>query len=274
MSSPANATPAAVSEAPSGFDAGLRGRVAVVVGVGPGIGRQVALLLGELGAQVAAVDIDSQRAEEAVAQLPGPEHTSFAADVRSASDVARLRGAVEESMGPADVLVNVVGIGGPACGIDAVDESVWDSLLDLNLRQQFLVAREFFVRMIERGRGSIVAVSSINATGSSPLRVAYGVAKAGLDSLIRTLAIEGAPHGVRANSVRPGSTLTPRRMHLAEGELGELYRREIPLGRIADPRDVANPVVFLASDLARHITGESLVVDGGSSVRYCQPAGN
>jgi 3-oxoacyl-[acyl-carrier protein] reductase len=220
------------------------------------------------------VDIDPERAADALSQLHGGGHASFVADVRRSDEVERLAKQVAADLGEVDALVNVVGIGGPPGPTVAVADDVWDDLLDVNLRQQFLVARAFLAGMIKRRRGSLVAISSINAMGSSPQRVAYGVAKAGLDSLIRTLAIEGAPYGVRANSVRPGATLTPRRRHLAEGELGDLYRREIPLGRIGDPSDVANAVVFLASDLSRHITGETLVIDGGSSIRYCQPSGN
>jgi NAD(P)-dependent dehydrogenase (short-subunit alcohol dehydrogenase family) len=256
------------------FDPAIDGRTALVVGAGPGIGLETARLLSQLGARVGAVDIDPERAARAVAEIGGVGHAGFSADVRSSRAVDELAGAVDDALGPVDILVNVVGIGGPAGTIPSVSDAVWDDMIDTNLRQQFLVARAFFGRMVARGSGSIVAVSSINAMASSPMRVAYGVAKAGLDSLVRTLAIEGAPHGVRANSVRPGSTLTPRRAHLAEGELGELYRREIPLGRLGEPVDVARAVVFLASDLARHITGESLVIDGGSTIRYSQPAGN
>jgi NAD(P)-dependent dehydrogenase (short-subunit alcohol dehydrogenase family) len=259
---------------PAAFDPGLRGRTALVVGAGPGIGLETARLLAGLGARVGVVDIDAGRADAALGCLDGEGHAAFTADVRSPSDVAGLAANVRDGLDALDVLVNVVGIGGPAGEVSSLEPEVWDDLLAINLRQQFLIARAFLPMMIGRGHGSIIAVSSINAIASSPLRAAYGVAKAGLDSLVRTLAIEGAPHGVRANSVRPGSTLTPRRKHLAEGELGELYRREIPLGRIAEPVDVANAVVFLASDLARHITGAALVIDGGSSIRYCQPAGN
>ena len=256
------------------FDTGLAGRRAVVVGVGPGIGLETARLLAALGARVGVVDVDGERSEAARELLAGPGHVAFTADVRRSEAVDALVRHVERALGPPEVLVDVVGIGGPAHAVAELPEQVWDDVLDINLRQQFLVLRGFYAGMVQRERGSIVAVSSINAVMSSPLRAAYGVAKAGLDSLVRTLAIEGAAAGVRTNSVRPGSTLTPRRLHLAEGELGELYRREIPLGRLAQPVDVANAIVFLASDLARHVTGTSLVVDGGSTVRYSQPAGN
>lgn len=265
---------AAVSDHAVAFDPGLRAATALVVGAGPGIGLETARLLATLGARVGVVDIDPERAKAGCAELPGEGHACFVADVRRRAAVADLAASVHAELGDPDVLINVVGIGGPAAPVAAMPEDTWPEMLDLNLNQQFLVARAFLPAMIERRRGSIVVVSSINATMSSPLRAAYGVAKAGLDSLVRTLAIEAAPYGVRANSVRPGSTLTPRRRHLAEGELGELYRREIPVGRIADPVDVANAIVFLASDLARHITGAHLVIDGGSTIRYSQPAGN
>lgn len=256
------------------FDPGLAGRRAVVIGGGQGIGLETASLLGKVGAHVGVVDLDAERAGSALAVLKGSGHAAFGADVRSRAEVESLTEQVRTDLGELDVLVNVVGIGGPAGEVSTLDESVWDEVLAVNLRQQFLVARAFAPGMLARGRGSIVVVSSINAIMSSPLRAAYGAAKAGLDSLVRTLAIEAGPSGVRVNSVRPGATASPRRLHLAEGELGAQYRREIPLGRVAEPADVANAVVFLASDLARHVTGTSLVVDGGSTVRYSQPAGN
>jgi NAD(P)-dependent dehydrogenase (short-subunit alcohol dehydrogenase family) len=261
--------------AAAGWDPALDGRTALVVGCGPGIGLESARLLDDLGATLALVDLDATRAEAARNELAGErEHRAFSADVRDRADVDRLHDEVVASVGAIDVLVNVVGIGGPAAPVSELDAEVWDDVLAINLRQQFLVARAFFPDMVAHGAGSVVVISSINALTSSPLRAAYGVAKAGLDSLVRTLAIEGAPSGVRVNAISPGVTLTPRRQHLAEGELGVLYRQEIPLGRLAEPRDVANCVVFLASDLARHVTGQSLVVDGGSTIRYPQPAGN
>jgi 3-oxoacyl-[acyl-carrier protein] reductase len=259
---------------PPAFDPGLGGRRALVVGVGPGIGLETARLLDQLGCTIGLVDIDLTRAETARSALGNHGHHTFMADVRDAEAVASLVTAVNAQLGPVDVLVNVVGIGGPAAAVADMEPDSFDEVLGLNLRQQFLVANGFLPGMIDRKHGSIVVISSINATASSPQRAAYGIAKAGLDSLVRTMAIEGAPHGVRANSVRPGATRTPRRQHLSEGALGELYQREIPIGRLGEPIDVANLVVFLASDLARHITGVHVTIDGGSTIRYSQPAGN
>lgn len=274
MTSSTQQVPADRHPDPPAFDPGLRGRRALVVGVGPGIGLETATLLHRVGATVGLVDVDPARAEAARSALGGDGHRAFQADVRDAQSVARLVREVEAELGPVDVLVNVVGIGGPPAPVGAIAVDAFDQVLDLNLRQQFLVANAFLPGMIDRRRGSIVAISSINATASSPQRAVYGIAKAGLDSLVRTIAIEGAPHGVRANSVRPGATRTPRRQHLAEGPLGEHYRREIPTGRLGEPVDVANLVVFLASDLASHITGVHVTIDGGSTIRYSQPAGN
>lgn len=256
-----------------GFDTGLSGKRILVVGAGPGIGRQTALTAATLGAEVGAVDLHEERAMGTVESLAGSGHRHFAADVTDARKVGRLGREVRGAWSGIDVLIDVVGNGGPAGASHELSVDDWDTQFAINLRQQFLLIREFLPDMIRRGSGAIVAISSINATSSSPLRAAYGASKAALDSLIRSVAIEGAPHRVRANSVRPGATLTPRRQHLAQGQLGALYRREIPLGSLGAAQDVANVAIFLASDLARHITGQHIVVDGGSTVRYSQPAG-
>lgn len=256
------------------FDPGLAGKRALVIGSGPGIGLETVRILAGLGATVGAVDLNFASARDAVTDLPGTGHLAFECDVLEESAVEQLKQRVDESFSIPDILVNVVGIGGPPYALKDTPTGVWDDMVGINLRQQFVVARTFLSPMIERGSGSLVLISSINAQQSSPLRSPYGVAKAGLDSLVRSMAIEGAAHGVRVNSVRPGSTRTPRREHLARGQLGELYRQEIPIGRLAEPVDVANVVVFLASNLARHITGEHVTVDGGSTIRYSQPVGN
>ncbi|WP_236791782.1 SDR family NAD(P)-dependent oxidoreductase [Amycolatopsis sp. GM8] len=258
------------------LDPGLRGARALVVGVGPGIGLECARLLGALGAHVGCVDQDPDRAATAAAELahhPG-EAAALVGDVRRPDEVRRLVGAALDAFGGLDVVINVVGHGGPAATVAEMPDEVWHQMLDINLQQQFLVAREVLKPMMAQRRGSLVFISSVNGLGSSPVRAAYGVAKAGLVSLARSLAIEGAEYGVRVNTVAPGPTRTPRRQHLAEGALAELYRAEIPLGRLAEPYEVARAAAFLASDLAGYITGQTLVIDGGASVKYPVPAGN
>ncbi|MQA08942.1 MAG: SDR family oxidoreductase [Pseudonocardiaceae bacterium] len=261
---------------PAGLDPGLGGSKAVVFGVGPGIGLECVRLLGSLGASIACVDLDQTRAREAAEELVPCQGAGVpvVCDVRESAGVRRAVGEAVDALGGLDVVLNVVGHGGPAGAVVDMPDEVWSDMLRINLEHQFLVAREVLRPMIAQRRGSIVLISSVNALGSSPLRAAYGVAKAGLVSLARTLAIEAAEYGVRVNTVAPGATRTPRRRHLAEGELAAMYREEIPLGRLAEPHEVARAAMFLASELSSFITGETLVVDGGASVKYCLPAGN
>lgn len=261
---------------PTGLDPGLLGSGAMVFGVGPGIGLECARLLCSLGANVACADIDSGRASSAAKAL-GPQPGEATALVCDVLDPGSVRTAVDRAVGAfgrLDVAINVVGHGGPPGRVVDMTDDVWTDVLKINLDHQFVVAREVLRPMIAARRGSVVFISSVNALASSPMRAVYGVAKAGLVSLAKTLAIEAAEYGVRVNTVAPGPTRTPRRQHLAEGDLADLYRAEIPLGRLAEPYEIARAATFLASDLAAYITGETLVVDGGASVKYPLPAGN
>lgn len=266
----------ASSALPVYLDPGLAGARAAVFGVGPGIGLECARVLGAFGAQVACIDIDAERAAAAAGQLdslPG-EGTALVADVRSGAETERVVGETVDALGGLDVVINVVGHGGPAGAVADMPEDVWTDVLRINLDHHFYVTRAAMRPMMAQRRGSIVLISSVNALGSSPQRAVYGVAKAGLVSLAKSLAIEGAEYGIRVNTVAPGATRTPRRQHLAEGDLAAVYRDAIPLGRLAEPQEVARAAMFLASDLASYITGETLVIDGGASVKYCLPAGN
>lgn len=262
--------------APVGLEPGLAGSGAIVFGVGPGIGLECARLLCALGANVACADIDPGRARAAAGELaaqPG-KATALVCDVLRPESV---RAAVDEAasaFGRLDVAINVVGHGGPSGTIADMTDEVWTDVMRINLDHHFVVARELLRPMIAARRGSMVFISSVNALAASPMRAVYGVAKAGLVSLAKTLAIEVAEYGVRVNTVAPGPTRTPRRHHLAEGELAGVYRAAIPLGRLAEPYEVARAATFLASDLAAYITGETLVIDGGASVKYPLPAGN
>jgi 3-oxoacyl-[acyl-carrier protein] reductase len=266
----------AATSLPAGLDPGLVGAGAIVFGVGPGIGLECARLLCSLGANVACVDVDGGRAEaaaEALGPQPG-EATALVCDVLSPESVRNAVGQAVDALGRIDVAINVVGHGGPPGRIVDITDDVWTDVRRINLDHQFVVAREVLRPMIAARRGSLVFISSVNALASSPMRAVYGVAKAGLVSLAKTLAIETAEYGIRVNTVAPGPTRTPRRQHLAEGDLAALYRAEIPLGRLAEPYEVARAATFLASDLAAYITGETLVIDGGASVKYFLPAGN
>lgn len=259
-----------------GLDSGLDGARAIVFGVGPGIGLECVRLLASLGANIACVDIDPNRADSAVQELASCRGNGVAisCDVREPSEVKGVVGEVVSALGGIDTVINVVGHGGPAGPVVDISDKTWTDLMRTNLEHHFFVSREVMRPMIAQRRGTIVLISSVNALASSPQRAVYGVAKAGLVSLARTLAIEAAEYGVRVNTVAPGATRTPRRQHLAAGELAGIYRAEIPLGRLAEPDEIARAATFLASDLSSYITGETLVIDGGASVKYCLPAGN
>ena len=261
---------------PVGMDPGLTGSGAIVFGVGPGIGLECARLLCGLGADVACVDIDPGRADAAAGELAGlpGRATALACDVIRPDSVRDTVARAVDSFGRLDVAINVVGHGGPPGRVVDITDDVWTDVMRINLDHQFVVARELLRPMIANRRGSMVFISSVNALSASPMRAVYGAAKAGLVSLAKTLAIEVAEYGVRVNTVAPGPTRTPRRQHLAEGELSGVYRDAIPLGRLAEPYEIARAATFLASDLAAYITGETLVIDGGATVKYPLPAGN
>jgi NAD(P)-dependent dehydrogenase (short-subunit alcohol dehydrogenase family) len=248
---------------------GLEGRPAVVVGAGPGIGRACAELLAAAGATVVCADVDLERATETATLLRDQGLAAHEAqvDVTSEESVRSFFAEIERTHGAPAALVNIVGIGGSGTLLDlGLDE--WDRMIGINLRQQFVVARECIMHMRTAGGGAVVTISSINALGSSPKNGVYGVAKAGVVSMTKTLAIENADAHVRVNSIAPGATATPRLMPMFESEVGDAFRAAIPLGRVNDPRDIARAVLFLLSDWASTITGQVLVVDGGLTAHY------
>ncbi|WP_399881373.1 2,3-dihydro-2,3-dihydroxybenzoate dehydrogenase [Streptomyces sp. BBFR51] len=258
--------------------AGLDGRLALVTGAGRGIGAAVVTALVEQGARVVATD----RTPEGVEALAG-EHghdrvTARPLDVTDADGVEGLVDDTERALGPLDIAVNVAGILRASDVVDLTDED-WAATFAVNSTGVFHVSRAAARRMTERGRGSIVTVAS-NAAGVPRAGLAaYAASKAATVMFTKCLGLEVAGRGVRCNTVSPGSTLTDMQRALwtagdetasarrvVDGDLAT-YRTGIPLGRIADPADIADAVVFLASDRARHITMHDLYVDGGATLR-------
>jgi 2,3-dihydro-2,3-dihydroxybenzoate dehydrogenase len=255
---------------------GIAGAVAVVTGGARGIGAAVARALAAQGAHVAALDVDAAGVRATTGGLPGPgRHRAYPLDVVDAARVAASVEAIEEDLGPIGILVNVAGILRPAPVLTLADED-WDATFAVNVTAVMRLSRAVARRMVPRGTGTIVTVGSNAGVVPRMGMAAYASSKAAVVHFTRCLGLELAAHGIRCNVVSPGSTDTPmQRAAFADADTGRTaiegdlatYRVGIPLGRIADPEDIADAVAFLASDRARHITMQDLCVDGGATLR-------
>lgn len=242
---------------------GLRGRSAAVTGAGSGIGQGCALALAREGVTVWAIDRDERALSDtlAVAAAESLAVRALTADVTDAASVE----AAAASAGPVDVVVNAAGIGRPGALLE-MDPADWQLLLDINLTGYLTVVRAFAPSMAERGGGSLVHIASISARNAQPNSGAYSAAKAGVVLMSQQLAYELGPVGVRSNTVSPGLVRTPMTEAYYQAP-GVAERRDaaIPLRRVARPDDLADVVVFLASDRSRYVTGADITVDGGFS---------
>ncbi|MHB8467322.1 MAG: SDR family NAD(P)-dependent oxidoreductase [Acidimicrobiales bacterium] len=252
------------------IDFGLGGKRAVVSGAGyirtrAGHGRASARLLAEAGALVACVDFDAGRAEEIAGEIAaaGGEAFPVVADMTDRAQVQRALDAATDRMGGIDVCVDIIG-GARWDAVQDFTDSDWRWTIDNNLTQVFYLFQEASRRMIRQGTGgSMVAVASVDGIAAAAFHVAYGAAKAGVISLTKTFADELGQHGIRVNAVAPGNVGTGNE-DMPDDEWGTN-----PANPLAPPRahDVGNAVLFLSSDLAARITGQTLIVDGGTTTR-------
>jgi len=240
------------------------GRVALVTGAGDGIGWAVARRLADEVPHVVLVDVREEAAIARAAEL-GAAHLGLGCDVSREEEVAALFRAVGARFGRLDILVNNAGIGEQAAATLQQGVDGFDRVLDVHLRGTFLMCREAGRAMVAAGRGSIVNLGSIAALAGIPARNAYGAAKAGILSMTRSMACEWARSGVRVNAVAPGYVRTALVDRLAREGVLDLRALEArtPMGRMAEPSEIAEAIAFLASERAGFITGTTLYVDGG-----------
>jgi NAD(P)-dependent dehydrogenase (short-subunit alcohol dehydrogenase family) len=243
----------------------LADKVALVTGAQQGIGQAIALAMGREGAHVIVNYLDDQAAAKAiVAQIErgGARAVAVSGSVARAADIRQMVEA-GRALGGISVLVNNAGIF-PRVSFFDMTEADWDEVLNVNLKGAFLCTQMVARQMVAEGRsGAVINLTSGAAFRSSPRGVHYVSSKAGLVGLTRATALELAPHRIRVNAIAPGLTDTAQpRYGMSEAEVQEAAEH-IPLGRIAVPNDIAEVAVFLASDAAGHMTGQTLHVNGG-----------
>jgi 3-oxoacyl-[acyl-carrier protein] reductase len=245
----------------------LKGKVALVTGASSGIGRATAEALARHGARVAINYHRNEKGAEAARQAIGAgggQAIVVQADVRGAAGVKTLVERTVKELGPVDVLVNNAGSLVERLKILELTEARWDDVLDLNLKSAFLCSQAVAGSMMERKTGAIINVSSVAGRNGGALgSIHYSTAKGGLITFTKGLAKEMAPHNVRVNAVSPGVIQTHFHEQFSTPEMMQAYCKNIPLGRVGTPAEVANVVAFLASDAASFLVGETIEINGG-----------
>jgi NAD(P)-dependent dehydrogenase (short-subunit alcohol dehydrogenase family) len=246
----------------------LKNKVALVTGAAQGIGREISLAFAEQGANVMMTDIAGEKviaAAREIAGCTGRRVLGMALDVSMKAQVEAVLQATVEKLGGIDILVNNAGILRPNLVVNILEED-WDAVYAVNVKGAFLCSQSAAKEMIRQGRGgSILLIASASGKKPDPEGAAYCSSKSAQIGLMRVLALELGPYGIRSNAILPGATDTEmlRGLFVKVPDLKETLASRTPLGKMATPRDQANAAVFLASDLASHITGEQLVVSGG-----------
>ncbi len=245
--------------------AGLEGRGVILTGATGGIGAAVARGFATAGAKVMAVDLDQSRLDELVGGLEGSGHVAAVADLRDLASHDALVARARAELGEVYVLANLAAVLRRRGSLDEVTEDDWDFQHDINLKSAFFLARTAGNAMIAAGKGGRIILFSSQGwwTGGFGGSVAYASSKGGVTTLCRGLARTFGPHRITVNCVSPGQVNTPMLMTGLAPEVYESMKNQTPLGYVAEPEELAGPVVFLASEHASYITGATLNVSGG-----------
>jgi len=248
----------------------LQDQVAIVTGGGTGIGRVIAREMAKIGAHIVVASRNPEHvnpAAEEIQQL-GRQGLAVVVDVRVPEQVDAMVEAAMDKFGRIDILVNNHGALFQ-CAVEDLSPGGWNAIIGINLTGVFLCSRAVGKVMIQQQRGKIVNIVSIAGLHGSPMTAPYGAAKAGVINFTKSLAMEWSKHNIYVNAVAPGPILTEsgRDLLWASPELQEKVRQQVPLKRYGEPEEVANAVIFLASEASSYITGETLYVDGGPPLR-------
>ena len=243
----------------------LTGRVAIVTGGAAGIGLSIAQALAERGATLCLID-KAETVEAVAAALPGAAHRGFALDLLNADLLDDTVEQIVKTFGKIDILVNNAGIV-RLDKAESVPRADWDLTLAVNLTAPFLMAQAVGRRMLAAGSGRIINIASQAAIVALDAHVSYSVAKAGIVSMTKILALEWGPRGINTNAISPTVVETELGRQAWAGQKGVDFKKKIPTGRFAQPDEIAQAVLFLASGASAMINGENLVVDGGYTIQ-------
>ena len=245
----------------------MKDKIAVITGSGKGLGEAMALLFSREGAKTVVFDIDEEAGRDTVEQIreQGGEAISVHGDVSKADDAVRLISRAVDTYGRVDVLVNNAGIHVDKTVADTT-EAEWDEILGVNLKGYFLCSKAAIPQMRRQGGGNIICISSISGLIGQVNQAAYNASKHGIIGLVRCMAYDHAQENIRANAICPGVMNTPLVASVPEEHIAP-YRKANLLERFAEPIEVANVALFLASDESSHVTGSTMVVDGGYTTK-------
>lgn len=257
----------------------LDGKIALITGAASGFGEAGAKTFAREGAKVAVADMNAKTGEAVVKAIrdAGGEAVFIQANMSKLADVERMIDETVKAFGGLDIFWHNAGNAGPGA-IEITEEADYDLTMSIHLKAGFFGSKYVLPHMKKRGGGVILFTSSLAGIKTSRASPTYGVAKAGLNALTRNLTLAYAPHRIRVNAICPGAAETPMWGAFANRgkteaefdpkkmeEVSAMYKDKTPLGRMAEPQDIANAALFLASDLASYVTGEIMSVDGGLS---------
>ena len=247
----------------------LSGRVALITGGNKGLGKAMARALAEAGADIVIASRHEDELKVALAEIlagTGRKGAFFVTDVAKRDEVKKLAADAVSKMGRIDILVNNAGMNAPQA-VDEITDETWDRVLEVNLSSTMALTRELVPPMKERRWGRVVHISSIMSVVSKEKRNVYSATKAALNGMTMASALDLGPYNVTVNCIAPGPFLTDMPMSVLSDAEKRVFSDRTALGRWAQPRELAGPIVLLCSEAGSYITGQVLVVDGGYTAR-------